>query len=163
MSIILTTLLAFTTTFLHPFHVSVCEIEFRKDTKTIQVSQRIFIDDFTAGLKERFDIELVLEDESTASLRDSLIEIYILENILILVDGKEKKRTYVGNEFEEDGIWCYLEYVSVKKIALLEVKNTILFDTYDDQANIIHFNSGEYEKSIKLDQRKGQAKIIVEN
>ena len=163
MSILFTILLSLSVSFLHPFHVSICEIEFRNETKSLQVSQRIFIDDFKAGLKERFDIDLVLEDESTASFRDSLIQIYILENISILVDGKEKKRTYVGNEFEEDAIWCYLEYVGVKKLAVLEVKNTILFDTYDDQANIIHFSSGEYEKSIKLDQLRDEAKITVDD
>jgi hypothetical protein len=163
MSPLFTILLSLSTVLVHPFHVSVCEIEFKEDTKTIQVSQRIFIDDMKVGLKKRFDIDLVLEDESTASLRDSLLQIYILENISLIIDGKEKKRRYVGNEFEEDGIWCYLEYVGVKKLAILEVKNTILLDTYDDQANIIHFSSSEYEKSIKLDKLRYEAKITVDN
>lgn len=146
---------------IHPFHVSVCEINFKEETGSIQVSQRVFIDDLEQALNERFSTNLVIDDESTGILRDSLIQIYILENITILIDGKEKNRTYIGNEIEDDALWSYIEYTGIQKLDTLDIRNTILLDIFDDQANIIHFTAGDYEKSIKLDKLRTSSIITV--
>ena len=51
-------------------------------------------------------------------------------------------------------MWCYIEYKGVKKFKSLELRSTVLTETFDDQANIIHFIYGDYDKSIKLDKLK---------
>jgi len=137
--------------FFHPFHVSVCDIDFSQTTKSIQVSQRVFIDDLEKVLSEKYKINLIIDDKSQAAVRDSLIKAYMFENLQLLVDGKQKKRVYIGNEIEEDGMWCYIEYEGINKFNSLEVKSTVFLETFKDQANIIHFKYNEYEKSIKLD------------
>jgi len=140
--------------FSHPFHVSVCDIDFSQASKSIQVSQRVFIDDLEKVLSKKYQINLIIDDKSQAAVRDSLIEAYIFENLQLLVDGKSKKRVYIGNEIEEDGMWCYIEYEGVKKFSSLEVRSTVFLETFEDQANIIHFKYNDYEKSIKLDFAK---------
>lgn len=147
---------------LHPFHVSVCDIEFRKESKSVQVSQRIFLDDLEQALSKKFGINMIIDNESTATFRDSLIQVYLLENLNITFDGKEKKRVYVGNEFEEDAMWCYLEYSGINKFNSIAVKSTVLLETFDDQANIIHFKYEEFEKSIKLDRTKTRSTISLD-
>ncbi|RLD24090.1 MAG: hypothetical protein DRI71_03585 [Bacteroidetes bacterium] len=147
---------------LHPFHVSVCDIEFKKDSKSVQVSQRIFLDDLEQALSKKFKINMIIDDENTMAYRDSLIQVYLLESLSITFDSKEKKRVYIGNEVEEDAMWCYLEYHGVKKISSIEVRSTVLLETFNDQANIIHFKYGEFEKSIKLDQSKIRSIISID-
>ena len=136
----------------HPFHVSVCDIEFNGGSKSIQVSQRVFLNDLEKALNEKFSINLMIDEETTIAFRDSLIQTYVLGNFHILVDGKENKRVYIGNEIEEDAMWCYIEYEGVNILESLEVRSTVLLETFDDQANIIHFSYGDYEKSIRLDK-----------
>ena len=41
----------------HPFHVSVTDIEHDAESKSIQVSHRIFLDDLEIGLKKYHKIE----------------------------------------------------------------------------------------------------------
>jgi len=147
---------------LHPFHVSVCDIEFRRDSKSVQVSQRIFLDDLEQTLSKKFKINMIIDDITKIEYRDSLIQVYLFENLNITFDGKEKKRTYIGNEVEEDAMWCYIEYSGVKKINLVDVRSTVLLETFDDQGNIIHFKYGEFEKSIKLDKTKTSSTISLE-
>jgi Domain of unknown function (DUF6702) len=139
---------------IHPFHVSVCDVNFNAEAKSIQISQRLFLDDFEKALNKKFDINLVIDDISTKSYRDSLIQVYLFDNLHLLVDGKEKKRVFVGSEIEENAMWCYFEYLGVKKFRSLKINSTILLETFEDQANIIHFTSGTFEKSIKLDKLK---------
>jgi uncharacterized protein DUF6702 len=139
---------------IHPFHVSVCDVDFNEDAKSIQISQRIFLDDFEKALNKKFAINLIIDDKSTMAYRDSLIQVYLVDNLHLLIDGREKKRVFVGSEIEENAIWCYLEYEGVKKYKSLEINSTILLETFEDQANIIHFKYGSFEKSIKLDRLK---------
>ena len=39
---------------IHPFHVSVCEIEFDQKTEALQITQRIFLDDIETWVKKNF-------------------------------------------------------------------------------------------------------------
>ena len=98
----------------HPYHISVCDIVHKSDQKTLQVSQRVFLDDLEETLNERFNIMVDVTNPKDPGYRDSLIQVYLFENINITVDGKTKKRNYIGNEIEEDGMWCYIEYLGVK-------------------------------------------------
>lgn len=135
----------------HPFHVSVCDVVVNQDTKSIQISQRVFLDDMEQTLNNTYGAKLIIDEESMKQVRDSLIELYLADRIEILIDGKVKEANYLGSEFEEDGIWCYIEIKGVKKLKELEITSSVLLDEFDDQANIIHFSKGDYEKSVKLD------------
>lgn len=135
----------------HPYHISVCDIEHNAENKSLQVSQRVFLDDLEEVLNERFAIQIDVTNPDNRAYRDSLIQVYLFENINIKVNGKEKKRSYLGNEIEEDGMWCYIEYFGVKKVSTLDITNTVFFDKFDDQANIIHFKYAGKTKSLKLD------------
>jgi hypothetical protein len=146
----------------HDFHVSVCDVEFNEQSKSIQVSQRIFLNDFEQALNKKYAVNLIIDDKSTLAYRDSLIQAYLFENIKLKVDGKEKKRVYVGSEIEEDAIWCFIEYVGVKKYKSITITSTVLLETFEDQANIIHFAYGDREKSIKLDKLKSSGTFTAD-
>jgi len=145
----------------HPFHVSVCEVEYKPQLQVLQVAQRMFADDLENALNKTFATGLMLDEEATATLRDSLIREYVLARLLIRVDGHPLTGRFLGYEFEEDGVWCYIEYADVPPFGKLEIKSTILLEMFDDQDNIIHFKWGEYEKSIKLDHNKNRGLFTI--
>jgi len=138
----------------HPFHVSVCDVEYNEESESIQLSQRIFLDDLEQALNETYGTSLVIDDESSLDYRDKLVQVYLFENIELGVDGEDLERKFIGSEIEDNALWCYIEYKGIKKFKSLLIKSTVLLETFDDQANIIHFVYGDYEKSIKLDKFK---------
>lgn len=138
---------------MHPFHVSVCDVVVNSEARAVQISQRIFVDDLEQTLTKKSGITLFIDENSTQKELDSLVELYLKDRLVIRIDGKATETQYLGHEFEEDGIWCYLEIEGIKKVKSVEVISTVLLDEFDDQANIIHFSSGEYEKSVKLDEQ----------
>jgi len=150
----------FFTTF-HPFHVSVCEVNINQASKSIQVSQRIFIDDLEQALNKTYKVNLTIDGKTENKLVDSLINDYLKEHLRLAVDGKFKKRVFIGSEIVEDGIWCYIEYEGIKKIKSVEVTSTVFLEIFKDQANIIHFKQGDREKSIKLDVNNKSGKFTV--
>ena len=139
---------------LHPFHVSVCDVVVNSEARAIQISQRIFVDDFEQTLNNTYDLRLIIDDENLKDRRDSLISLYLSSHLEFFVNDKKKTANYLGSEFEEDGIWCYVEIENVKKVKEVRITSKVLLDEFDDQANIIHFRHGDYERSVKLDENE---------
>lgn len=156
---ILASLLAAMFSFLHPFHVSVTEIQYQETEKSLQITHRIFLDDLELGLKNfgYEDADLYrLKDEG---LFEEYLTNYLGSHFKLKVNGKLLKMNYVGKEIEEDALWCYMEVNGVKKVDDVEVAHTLLLEIYDDQSNLVHvYNKGEV-KSLRLAEGKTFGKV----
>ena len=74
-----------------------------------------------------------------------------------MIGKKEINLEFVGFEFDEDAVLCYLEGKKIKKINSIEINNTLLTEVFDDQINLTHFQYKDEMKSIKTvkDQPSG--------
>ena len=122
----------------HKFYVSVTQINFAQDKKTIQITSRIFIDDLNNALekkhKKKFYIGSIKETEEEIQLFKN----YLNENFSIKVNSKLKPPVYLDKEVEDDVIIIYQVIRDVPKVNALEIKNTLLFDFLPEQQHIIH-------------------------
>ena len=135
---------------LHPFHVSVCEITFNKESGGLEISQRIFIDDLETTLNNKYDQQLDLLNPTDRPLLRKLLNNYLTASIQISINEKLMEFQFLGYELEEVGIWCYLEIQKIEKIDRLTINNEILMEEFDDQSNIIHFFDIEGVRSYRL-------------
>ena len=137
----------------HPFHVSVTDIEHNPETKSVQISHRIFLDDLETGLKNHFRLERLdtYKPEDPGKL-DSLLGEYLKSKVFFVINGEQRTFNYLGSELEGDARWCYYEIDSVDVVNQAEVTNITLMEVFDDQQNIVHFKSKGKLKSYKLDK-----------
>ena len=147
---------------LHAFHVSVCEIEFDAREQQLEISHRIFLDDLEIGLTDWSSEKVDVLNPSDPKLLDQMIGKYLSENTNYTLNGKEVKATYLGSEREEGVMYCYQVITDVKKVKTLKVTNSLLMETYDDQINIIHIESYEESKSLKLSNSESWGEMIFE-
>ena len=141
-------LISFTT--LHKYYVSVTEIEYVKEKKSVQIISRIFIDDFESLLRNRYDERLTLAIENEDDLVDYYTEKYLKEKLKITINSQTLEFNFIGKEYEEDIMLSYLEIVGVENISSIEVTNRILFELFQDQKNIVRFKINSINKSILL-------------
>jgi len=134
---------------LHPFHVAVSDIEYDSNQRTIEVSQRLFSDDFSEAMIKK---GLTEPDWSNEQLINTLLRDYLHDNLQFKVNGKGVEANFLGYEYEPDSwtVWCYLEITRVRKLNSLEITNTLLTDTFEDQENIIHMKYGAIIDSKRL-------------
>ncbi|MEM8893196.1 MAG: DUF6702 family protein [Bacteroidota bacterium] len=138
---------------IHPFHISVIDMEYDEDAKAIEISVRIFLDDLEDTLRGfTGDTKLDIMEEGSRELVHSTLEKYFLEKLKISVNGKLTEMNYLGEETEGDVMWCYIEIPKVKKLEALEVESFLLLDTFDDQMNLVHMKAFGSTKSLKLHQ-----------
>ncbi|WP_316812067.1 DUF6702 family protein [Pedobacter heparinus] len=144
----------------HPFYVSVTEIVHNKSTGTVQVSVRIFFDDFEKALEKKHKTKVNILKPADRKALDGLIAAYITEHLKILGNGKPLGLKYQGYEIEEDAAWCYFETEKVAPIKQLNIKNDILFEWHDSQSNMIHAIENDVRKSTKLDNPKSEVVFV---
>lgn len=143
-------LLLWGTGFSHPFHVSICDIDYDPSSRSLKITHRIFVDDLESVWQGTEGIQDIFMDASKSNQLDSLIQAYLKKNFSLVVNGKVQTNNYLGHETEGDVIWIYLEVVKVKKLQSIKVKNSILLDNFDDQTNFVHINYSGKVRSLQL-------------
>jgi len=145
---------------LHPFHVSVCEVYHNQETNSLEISMKIFIDDLELAIQhnnaETFRLSELHENNDK---KDKLVN-YLKKQFLIMVNSKEINLEFVGFEFDDDALLCYMEGKKINKIATIEIKNALITELYEDQINLTHFQYHGEMKSIKT-VREQPSGIIV--
>lgn len=141
----------------HPFHVSTTEINHNAAEKTLEISCRIFTDDFESALTKQYNTRADFSSTALKNNMDSLAKKYINLHLQLKVEGKPVIMSYLGHEKENEAVYVYLEVAQVAKAGKVEVVNSILHNLYDDQINILHVIVGGNRKSSKLDYPNTQA------
>lgn len=141
----------------HPFYVSVTEIEHNPKTKTVQVSVRVFFDDFERALNQRYKTNVNILNPKDKKKMDQVISDYVKEHLKLKLDNNLLELKYVGYEIKEDAAWCYFETAKITSIRSLDVENRLLYEQHDSQINMIHVIVGGKRKSMKLDNPNSKA------
>ncbi len=137
---------------MHKFYVSVTQINYNKDKKRVEISTRIFIDDLEKTLNKKYNQKVNLATKIEAENAKELVESYLLEKMEITINGKEQKLVFLGSEYEDDVLICYVKADFSKKITTFEVFNNLLTEAYPEQQNIVHTNINNTKKSFLLTQ-----------
>jgi hypothetical protein len=141
----------------HPFHVSVTEIDHNSGDKTLEISCKIFTDDFESILAKNYNTKVDLINPPNKAAMDSLVKKYIFSHLSIRVNGKPVVYNYIGFENENEAAYGYIEVSNVPTVSKMDITNTILHDKFDDQVSIMHIKVNGERKSTKLDYPKKEA------
>lgn len=131
----------------HPLHVSVCEIKHNEEKDWLEITIKIFEDDFRDVLKDRTGIETKMGTEEEHIQTDGIIYEYLLEKIQISINGESVELQYIGKEVEDVASWCYLYVPDVKEISTIEISNAVMVHWFNDQVNVTHVDCNDKLKS----------------
>lgn len=135
---------------MHKFYVSVTQINFAQDKKTIQITSRIFIDDLNNTLEKKHKKKFYIGSTKESDEELHLLKNYINDNFSVKVNNKLKQTVYLEKEIEDDVIILYQVIRDIPKINSLEIKNTLLFDFLPEQQHIIHTQVLDKKQSALL-------------
>ncbi|MFN3394856.1 MAG: DUF6702 family protein, partial [Candidatus Thermochlorobacter sp.] len=128
----------------HNFHVSYTKIAVEQNIAVMNV--RFFIDDLELALQRRFNLtDFKL---SATPLCDSLYLSYFNQHFELHNNGSVIRPTLLSSGIDKDMWWYQLQFSSPQPMQHLSIKNTLLFDVFDDQKNIVqimHFPSEKLE------------------
>lgn len=134
----------------HEYYVSVTKLEYVEKEKSIQIISQIFIDDFEKVLRQRYDENLTLAMKDEPEAIEIYMEKYLKFKLDIKVNTKDIDYKFLGKEYKDDIVYCYLEIENIENIKTLEIKNEVLFDIYPKQQNILRTKVNGKDKSFIL-------------
>jgi len=136
---------------MHPFFVSVTEIKHNEKEKVVQISSKVFTDDFEKALKAKYRVGVDLVNPADKKKQDLLIADYMSKHLVLKINGKTVACRYLGYQIEQEAAWCFLEVQKVNHVNVIEVNDSILFDEHPSQTNLLHVTVKGDRQSTKLD------------
>ncbi len=141
----------------HPFHVSVVEVNHNAVDKTLEISCKIFTDDFEKVLTQNYETKVDLINPPDKAAMDTLVKKYIASHLFLSADGKPVKLSYIGFEKESEAVYGYVQADNIASVKKIDIINTLMHDLFTDQINLMHVTVGGNRKSTKLDYPESKA------
>ena len=141
----------------HPLYITVTEINHNPKDKVLEISCKIFTNDFETVLEKMSGARVDLSAAGQKAASDKLIDAYVEKHLRLAVDGRPVALHFVGSEKENDGTWSYFQAGDVPTVKKIEVVDELLYDGFNQQINILHVTVGGQRKSTRLDYPEARA------
>ena len=147
----------FSFTSIHKYYISVTQVEYVKDKKSVQIISRVFIDDLEKALRHNYDENITLDENNDTEATNAYLEKYINTNLKLSINKQPATLQFVGKEYDGDIVRFYLEVVDIQNVKSLEVSNEMLFAVCPDQQNIVKTKINSKQKSFILTTKNNSA------
>ena len=134
----------------HKYYLSLTQIKFKKEEKSVQIIINVFMDDIELALNKDYDIDLQLTTKSELKDNNVYFEKYLKDKLRFKINGESQVYNYLGKEYDGDLVFFYLEIENIASITTIEVANNILTFHFPTQQNLIKSKVGAKNKSVLL-------------
>jgi hypothetical protein len=134
----------------HKYYLSLTQITYKSEAKSVQILINVFIDDIETALNKEYKIDLQLTTEKELKDNDVYFKEYLNEKLHFKIDAVSKEINYLGKEYDGDLVYFYLEIENIETINTIEVTNKILIKHFPKQQNLIKSKVGKKHKSLLL-------------
>ncbi len=141
---------------LHPLHVSTTEIAFNSKQKSVEISCKLFTDDFENALRKQNKTKIDLTAPILHNEMDVIVKRYIQNHLKISINEQKKVQNYIGYEIDREVVNVYLEIETTKPFEKINIEDNILCDFFEDQMNIVHVEIFGKRKSGRLNNPNTQ-------
>lgn len=134
----------------HKYYLSLTQIKFKEETKSVQIIINVFMDDIETALNKDYNIDLQLTTDKELKKNDLYFEKYLKQKLQFKIDNIAKDFNYLGKEYDGDLVYFYLEIENINKVSSIEITNKILIKHFPKQENLIKSKVGKKNKSVLL-------------
>ncbi|RCS26767.1 hypothetical protein DUT90_06470 [Polaribacter sp. WD7] len=145
--ILLLPLLSFTA---HKYYLSLTQIEYKSESKSIQITINVFMDDIETALNKDFNIDLQLTTSKELLNNDIYFKKYLKEKLHFKINTTPVNFNYIGKEYDGDLVFFYLEIENINNVDTIEIENKILTHHFPEQQNLVKSKANKKHKSILL-------------
>lgn len=141
----------------HKFYVSVTQIDYIQNKNRVEVTSRIFIDDFNKVLEKKYNKKIYLASNKEIEGARDLVKSYLQEKIKVTINGKACEIKFLDTEIDNDVLICYLKIAFSEKITTFGIENSVLTEMFEEQQNLVHTNINNNKSSFLLTRNEKNA------
>jgi len=136
---------------IHPFFVSMTDINYNTKENELEISVRIFTDDLENTLRKYHSENIDVLHPADIRQMNGFVNDYIEKHLQLQVNGSPVQMSFLGYEEQSESIWSYFEVKNINDVQKLNITNSLLHDYNTNQVNMIHAKANDKEYSTKLD------------
>lgn len=162
MGLIVSVLIFLCSGLFHPVHISLSTIDIYPETSEINVSIKLFADDFECLVNQKYNTKLKLMEQVDPGQDIYFINRYIDSSFVLSINGKEiAGLDYLRNEMNEGAIWLYYRHECSTRIESVSLINSLMCELYQDQTNLVIITVKEEQNGYRLDNKNRELSVRV--
>jgi len=141
----------------HPVHVSLISIDYDQSIGSFKVFVKVFYDDYLVD-SGKADANVLqntgISDYGSPEKWET--EDYFNNKLLIFVNEKQVKGNLQEMNLADGELSVNMLFGTGRKINTVTVKNLIMTDLFNDQANMVILKVNDFEEGVKLTPEKAE-------
>ena len=131
---------------LHAYHSTITELRYNAAKKQLEVSVKVFTDDFEKALSQGQPTHVNLTDTGPRPL--VLASAYLRRTLQVsTAAGAPLQLQVLGMQGENDGYWFYCKVPLPGPVAGVKLRQAVLLDAFSDQMNIVNIEANGQKQS----------------
>ena len=148
-----------TSSSIHPLRLSLCEVDYQSQKKTLRINLKLFLTDVNEALVfDPYSKDLQFCQPNESAKANKLLLDYLDQFFYVKVNGKKIelkiKNKKLKGEGDNTALWVYFQEPKLEALKALEIKNAVFTDLFFDQNNIIYVHVDKESKSLMLNKKK---------
>jgi hypothetical protein len=142
----------------HPVHISSTQIDLAKNSRSLEISVRMFTDDLEEALHAT-STRRVRFGATPAGTLDTLVASYLAKKLKLWINGSPAAGRLLGHERDADAVLAFIEVPVTGAPKRVDIENLVMFELFSDQSNIVHVKIGDIKRNALL--RRGEERAAL--
>lgn len=145
----------------HPIHTSFAEADYNSATKKLEVTLRVFADDFENALGQLAGAKISLEKSPRAEI-DALTRAYLVSHFIVKTHGGSlAPQHWTGRELKDadNELWLYFEVELPTGVDGIRVDYLVLKSLHADQLNSLRVRDGSRSLTLIFPPAQGERTV----
>ncbi len=148
----------------HPLHLSFSNLEFNDKEQRWELIVKIFWDDLEDSVKERTGVDLGLTSGKVHPEAFDIMKGWLTDRLVIHFNQQAiDSDAWIsqGWELKEEAVWMRFAFRYDRTVRRVRIRNTILFDYFSDQKNLLIFTQGKHQKAYQFKHGKPEVQFSL--
>lgn len=145
---------------LHEYYVSVAQAKYNTESQSLEVGIKVFTDDLERALTQQLGAPVKLSDATQRRAIEDALSAYLETHFVVTQQNVLQEFNWVGLEPGADETWLYFE-IFMPASGTFTMKNTVLFEAFPAQINIVHLEVGAHKQSHYFNSQKAALEITL--
>jgi hypothetical protein len=140
----------------HKFYMSVTDMEYNEESKSLEIIIQFFTDDLEKALEQGRERVFLGTEKETEEV-NLLIEKYLNRHFRLQRKNSPIPYTFLGKEASIDYTWVYLEVENFDATKDFVLENNLLTELFEEQSNQVNYLKDGLSRSITLHKDESTA------
>jgi len=148
---------------LHPVHVSLLNIDMETNTGDFTLTFKMFSDDFESIISQKYGIQLDIVNQVDPEENILSVNKYIDESFSMSINGMRiEALEYIRNELNHEAIWLFYRGRFEGTIRTVTITNKVMMDKFEDQTNLVIVTYLNKQNGYRLNNKNPDITFKIE-